>query len=356
MFSWIKSLQEFCSYASIPGLHYIGQRNAHIIQRLFWIVAFISAVALFVAGCYAAISDFKTKTTQIVSEDRQASLDQIFFPSLVICNVNKFRRSFVYYIIDNLQNEGILNKANGSHHQETDEEQEVFDMIRGYFFEGFERNLTKKEEGIKTYILESNFYKSYVQKFLKVAMSRKMNISLTSEVFLYSEAQFNYLEIKESQESENMFQENVFAEVAKQWEEGQIIVDLKWHGGKNQNKEKSNVYLEQGFGTSDGICSWITPMFDKFIGDFSNLEKGSFFGINKGLSLLLDAESYDYVRYEGEGLRFNMPIIQGNGVGIKPGYLTQLGVSTILTEVTNSARSRFEPYDRKCWHSSEIEF
>ena len=101
MFSWIKSLQEFCSYASIPGLHYIGQRNAHIIQRLFWIVAFISALALFVAGCYAAISDFNTKTTNIVSEDRQASLDQIFFPSLVICNVNKFRSSFVYYIIDN---------------------------------------------------------------------------------------------------------------------------------------------------------------------------------------------------------------------------------------------------------------
>ena len=108
-------------------------------------------------------------------------------------------------------------------------------------------------------------------------MSSKMNISLTSEVFLYSEAQFNYLEIKESLESEKKFHENVFSEVAKQWEEGQMIVDLKWHGGKNQNKEKSNVYLEQGFGTSDGICSWITPMFNKFTDDFSNLEKGSFF-------------------------------------------------------------------------------
>ena len=46
----------------------------------------------------------------------------------------------------------------------------------------------------------------------------------------------------------------MFSEVAKQWEEGQMVVDLKWHGGKNPNKEKSNVYLEQGFGTSDGIC------------------------------------------------------------------------------------------------------
>ena len=38
----------------------------------------------------------------------------------------------------------------------------------------------------------------------------------------------------------------------------------------------------------------------------------SFFGMNKGLSILLDAESYDYVRNEGEVFGFNMPIIQGN--------------------------------------------
>ena len=90
MFSWIKSFQDFCSYASIPGLHYIRERNAHIIQRLFWIVAFISALALFVAGCYADISDFNTKTTRIVSEERQASLDQIFFLSLVLFSVRRF--------------------------------------------------------------------------------------------------------------------------------------------------------------------------------------------------------------------------------------------------------------------------
>jgi hypothetical protein len=234
-----KSLQEFCSYASIPGLHYIGEKNAHIIQRLFWIVAFISAVALFVAGCYYAISDFKTKTTQIVSEDRHASLEQIFFPSLVICNDNKFRRSFVYFIIDNLQQDGIQNKTNGSHQQETEEEQEVFDMIRGYFFEGLQRNLTNKEEHIKTYILESQFYKSYVQRYLEVAMSRKINISSTSEVFLTSQAQLNYLDIKESLEFEKKFQENVFAEIAKQWEEGQMIVNIGWHGGKKQNQNQS---------------------------------------------------------------------------------------------------------------------
>ena len=61
-------------------------------------------------------------------------------------------------------------------------------------------------------------------------------------------------------------------------------------------------------------------MFDKFIDDLSHLEKGSFVGMNKGLSILLDAESYDYVRNEGEGLGFKItlshphdtPIIQGN--------------------------------------------
>ena len=94
-------------------------------------------------------------------------------------------------------------------------------------------------------------------------MSRKINISSTSEVFLSSQAQLNYLDIKESLEFEKKFQENVFAEIAKQWEEGQMIVNIGWHGGKNP--DKSNIYLEQGFETSDGVCSWITPMFDKFI-------------------------------------------------------------------------------------------
>ena len=62
-------------------------------------LAFIFALASFIFASYMLIADFEAKTTRIVSEDRHASLDDVYFPSLVVCNINDFRYSFVNFLI-----------------------------------------------------------------------------------------------------------------------------------------------------------------------------------------------------------------------------------------------------------------
>ena len=362
MKAWKQNLQEFASSASIPGLHNVGGHHKHWAQRLFWSVAFAGALSFFLIGCYTLIMDFSTKTTQIISEDRHASLDEVFPPSLVVCNNNEFSKSFVYWIIESLKSEGIMNQTTGPHIQATDEEQIVFDKVRGFFFRGLDRNLTEYEEFIKSYILQSTFYKDYVKLFLNVAMAKKFNISRESNVFVYNKLQ-DKLQVKDSDNIEIKLSETIFGELSTQWQEGQMIVNMEWSGARKREEEKPNILLEQGFGTSDGICSWITPMSGDFTLDFLSLKKGALFGQNHGLTVMLDAESYDFVQNEGRGIGFkvaashplDMPIIQGDSVDIKPGYLTKLGVSTSLTGITKTAFSRFGPYERKCWDSREVE-
>ena len=169
--------------------------------------------------------------------------------------------------------------------------------------------------------------------------------------------------VEDLDKNEMKLYETIFGELATQWQEGQMIVNMEWSGAKKRRGEKPNILLEQGFGTSDGICSWVTPMAGDFTLDFLSLKKGALFGQNHGLTLMLDAESYDYVQNEGRGIGFkvavshplDMPIIQGGSVDIKPGYLTKLGVSTSITGITKTAFSRFGPDERKCWDSGEIE-
>ena len=128
-------MQEFASLASIPWLHHIGGPHKHWAKRFFWSVAFFGALSFFLIACYTTIMDFSTKTTHIISEDRHASLDEVFSPSLVVCNNNEFSRSFVYWIIESLKSEGIMNQTIGPRLEATDEEQIVFDMVRGFLIE-----------------------------------------------------------------------------------------------------------------------------------------------------------------------------------------------------------------------------
>ena len=43
-----------------------------------------------------------------------------------------------------------------------------------------------------------------------------------------------------------------------------------------------------------GICEWITPNVTKDFTKLRYLEPGSTSGLNNGLSVLLDAETFDY--------------------------------------------------------------
>ena len=150
---------------------------------------------------------------------------------------------------------------------------------------------------------------------------------------------------------------------------GQMIPFIDWNGA--QKDSKSGALLMPAFGTNYGICSWISSFFRMpqkgKERDLLSLVPGALNGENNGLSVLLDAETFDYGNgfYDlgdraGEGFKValihphDMPIIQQTAVNVMPGSLVQIATSINLINITSDAMD-FAPKERKCWVDSEIE-
>ena len=150
---------------------------------------------------------------------------------------------------------------------------------------------------------------------------------------------------------------------------GQMIPFIDWNGAEKGSTP--GVFLGPAFGTNYGICSWISPFFRMpqkgNERDLLSLVPGALNGENSGLSVLLDAETFDYGNgfYDlgdraGEGFKValvhphDMPIIQQTAVNVMPGSLVQIATSINLIDITSGALN-FAPKERKCWLDSEIE-
>ena len=123
---------------SFHGLSYLGDKNAPGFKKIFWFVIFLAGLFLFIFFAKHTISEFLSAKTKIQIEETHADLSEVVFPSVIVCNNNPFRKSFVYWIIDRLEEEGDLD----ADHSITDgltrklTEQHIFDLIRKVFFEG----------------------------------------------------------------------------------------------------------------------------------------------------------------------------------------------------------------------------
>ena len=57
---------------------------------------------------------------------------------------------------------------------------------------------------------------------------------------------------------------NFIKELAGQWKFGQMISFIKWDGAdRDDNNGYGDVFLEVGYPTSYGACSFITPYFKR---------------------------------------------------------------------------------------------
>ena len=87
-------------------------------------------------------------------------------------------------------------------------------------------------------------------------------------------------------------------------------------------------------------------------------------GKENGLTLLLDAEVYDYAfsPQKGEGFKLaihshmDQPIMALSDIDLSPGFVTQLSVTPILRDTTDDAKWRFSPAERGCYFDQELEF
>ena len=160
-----------------------------------------------------------------------------------------------------------------------------------------------------------------------------------------------------SESTKKAYHKSYLQAMAGQWTIGQMIMFMRWKG-------KGGIFYQSEYSTDYGVCHWITPNY-VWTGSkqFSmNQERGALNGINNGLSLLLDAETYDYGDGSSTGVGFKIAVVHPMDIGIMEsmainvdiGMVTNIGVSTTLTNITNDAVTSFNPYERKCWMQNEI--
>jgi hypothetical protein len=290
----------------------------------------------------------------------------VIFPGVIVCNNNQFRRSFVYWIINNLKNQGDLNVdpiiKNGAKRMLTDEEQKVFDFIREYFFEGSEFSKTNQTGKLKNAVFESNFMKNYFSSFISHRKTK-----FFKEFDGIKTTIFNLASNVLRHNNETLFEfgpEMFVAAMAGQWKREQMIPYIQWKGTLNKTEKNLFAILGPSQPTTSGVCSWIAPYARKFEKNNAKWPVGALSGKNNGLTLYLDTESYDYVENDKGGLGFeiaishpmDMAIMEQNTVSVKPGTANQLAVSVALTTTTTATIQRFSPIERNCWKESEINF
>ena len=90
----MQSLNSFCEHTTLHGWQYIIKDSFNKAQKSFW--ALILSVCIIGATilAYNNVLIFKNATVVTTVETMTAPLNDIFFPSITVCNLNQARRSF----------------------------------------------------------------------------------------------------------------------------------------------------------------------------------------------------------------------------------------------------------------------
>ncbi|XP_074108181.1 pickpocket protein 28 [Cotesia typhae] len=111
-------LEQYCSNSTLHGLRYLGDSQVSVIEKLFWICAFICAflsAAYFILHLY---NKWLSSPIIISMNPEPVSFEEFPFPSVTICNMNNAKKSEADRInngnedLDKLLLEDICNSRN----------------------------------------------------------------------------------------------------------------------------------------------------------------------------------------------------------------------------------------------------
>ncbi|XP_020297428.1 pickpocket protein 28-like [Pseudomyrmex gracilis] len=86
-------LRQYCANTSLHGLRYVGDSELSLVERIFWIISFITVLATAIYySCY--LYDKWHGAPIIISlSPEPIALNEFPFPSVTICNMNKVRKT-----------------------------------------------------------------------------------------------------------------------------------------------------------------------------------------------------------------------------------------------------------------------
>ena len=99
--SYKRAFMKFCHETSLHGWKYIAQSNCKLLPVLFWtIVIFLSTVFCGLMIGYQVI-EFHKATISYELASMSIPMEELHFPSMVVCNKNTLRQSFLNTLMKN---------------------------------------------------------------------------------------------------------------------------------------------------------------------------------------------------------------------------------------------------------------
>ena len=330
----------YCEQTSLHGWQYFVDSISRF-WRIHWVLIVLISIGVAIFFVATASIEFHNATIITTIDSLNVPLTEIFFPAITLCSINQIRRSYFHAI--NIEN----NKT-------------VSDIIYKYLYEGSKEDASEEEKKILLELFNSEAY-----------IWRKYENELFWENFdINNQTRWQeFLQENSGQTTLNMSKEADFTRYAIGGIRSNLIVKARFG---NEERLGSHPDFVSQYGSDYGICSQFFPQiaFDaQYNGTFWDknmlghlVTKGAAVGKENGLSLLVDAQSFDYMYHlnAGEGFKLavhhhkSMPIMSIQEIDIKPGGIFQVAITPTLVSTSEKAVSRFEPEERNCYEEGEL--
>ena len=90
----METFNSFCRHTTLHGWQYMAEQSFNRFQKLFWGFVICVSFACATVLIYNNLLLFKNATVVTTVDTMTAPLDDIYFPSITVCNLNQARRSF----------------------------------------------------------------------------------------------------------------------------------------------------------------------------------------------------------------------------------------------------------------------
>ena len=299
---------QYCKETSLHGWHYV-QSERNVLMKVMWFLLILLHYVIATVFIWKNFQEYSNGSTLATVQSATASLDEITFPSLYVCNLNQFTRSF-------LANIDV---------SEEDEEYAIV-LLQRELISGSKTKMTPEEHAFVTKVQEK--------------MAEVYEYHNQSHIFDISNQDCSdmLLKVRWSQRSVKLF----YSAVRMSTEYGMCCVitpnlDFKENSSVAPSYSGSQVYnVPRGFAKD---------------------------GMSRGLQVTLDMELYDHAMIlDSIGFKLGLSdirdktLIRNHGFSIQPGTLTEVTIIPSITKTTSQAINDFSPEERNCYIDSEFQF
>ncbi|XP_011164616.2 pickpocket protein 28 [Solenopsis invicta] len=85
--------KQYCRYSTLHGLRYVGDSELSIVERIFWIISFTTALTVAIYYICYLYNKWNLSPVIISMSPDPVALSEFPFPSITICNMNKVKKT-----------------------------------------------------------------------------------------------------------------------------------------------------------------------------------------------------------------------------------------------------------------------